>query len=138
LDGKDHFSINTALLTNGAMQVLHLNIPAPNAGFWTLIFRKVGYVIPTLLFPEIVFAVSFFQLFKSYSATNAMNSRRHKDWAMGHSFYENMGGYVLHHRDKTPIPLVMSEMISLLDANLTNDSPYFQLPELSSEYIMRG
>jgi hypothetical protein len=80
-------------------------------------------------------AQSFVQLFKSYSATNTMHTRGYKDWTMRLSFYGSMGGYVLHHRGDTPIPLLMSEIISLLDANPMDGPPYFQLPELSNEYI---
>ena len=113
--------------------VLHLNIPAPNDGVWALFKRKLKWMIITLIAPEITCSVALRQWQESRLAVREMK-KLGVTWTTVQGFYAAMGGYVLQRRDNTNVPLLSSEIISLLKNNPEKE-PSFQLPPLEESDI---
>ncbi|KAI4199934.1 MAG: hypothetical protein LQ350_004286 [Teloschistes chrysophthalmus] len=84
---------------------LHLNIPAANEGTWKPILRKVRWMILTILGPEFVAALAAGQRANAKRVRDQFYDLGCKQWTLRHSFYANMGGFVLQPRDSTPFPI---------------------------------
>lgn len=108
---------------------LHLNVPASKEGPWRPVLRKFRWMVLTILGPEFVFAFAAGQRFNARRALNTMRGMNYSEWTLRHSFYANMGGFVLQARDSAPFPIHGLHIIYLLKEG------YLDLPEITSEEI---
>ena len=108
---------------------LHLNVPTPKEGSWRPIVRKLRWMMLTILGPE--FAVTFAagQRANAKRGLRTMREMGYSEWTLRHSFYANMGGFVLQARDSTPFPIHGLHLTYLLKEG------YLKLPEITSEEI---
>ena len=108
---------------------LHLNVPAPNEGYWKPIFRKFRWMVLTILGPEFVFAFAAGQRCNAQRMLEAFKEMGHHEWTLRHCFYANMGGFVLQPRDSVPFPIHGLHLVWLLKEK------YLELPEITAEEI---
>lgn len=108
---------------------LHLNVPASNEGQWRPILRKLRWMMLTLLGPEFVVALAAGQRANARRAFNTIRGMGYSEWTLRHSFYANMGGFVLQARDSKPFPIHGLHIIYLLKEG------YLNLPEITSQEI---
>jgi len=107
-------SQSSIMLGANTSQVLHLNCPAPDDGYWTLFLRKTKWMFITLLAPEFTFSIAAMQWFECRTATAQFRYHGHPGWTMTHSFYARMGGFVLETPDHSVIPLFPRELFDLV------------------------
>ena len=108
---------------------LHLNIPASNEGQWRPILRKLRWMMLTLLGPEFVVAFAAGQRANARRTKTSVRGMGYSGWTLRHSFYANMGGFVLQARDSKPFPIHGLHVIYLLKEG------YLNLPEITSQEI---
>lgn len=108
---------------------LHLNVPATGEGEWRPILRKFRWMMLTILGPEFTVAFAAGQRANAKRTLHTMRGMGYSEWTLRHSFYANMGGFVLQARDSTPFPIHGLHLIYLLKES------YLDLPEISSEEI---
>ena len=108
---------------------LHLNVPASNEGAWRPVLRKMRWMALTLLGPEFAVGIAAGQRANARRMFDAMREMGYSDWTMRHSFYANMGGFVLQARDSTPFPIHGLHLIYLLKEG------YLDLPTITSDEI---
>ena len=108
---------------------LHLNIPAPNEGYWKPIFRKFRWMLLSIFGPEFVFAFAAGQRCNAKRVLKSLKRMGHHEWTLRHCFYANMGGLVLQPRDSVPFPIHGFHLLWLLEEK------YLELPEIKAEEI---
>ncbi len=108
---------------------LHLNVPATKEGEWRPILRKFRWMMLTILGPEFAVAFAAGQRANAKRGLTTMRGMGYSCWTLRHSFYANMGGFVLQARDSTPFPIHGLHLIYLLEKG------YLDLPEITSEEI---
>ena len=86
-------------------------------------------MVLTILGPEFAFALAAGQQANAKRALNAMKGMGYSGWTLRHSYYANMGGFVLQARDSAPFPIHGLHLIYLLKEG------YLDLPEITSEEI---
>ena len=94
---------------------LHLNVPAPDEGTWPPFLRKLRWMILTIIGPEFVVVIAAGQRANARRTTDAIRALGHTQWTPRHSFYANMGGFVLQPRDSTPFPINGMQLVYLLE-----------------------
>ena len=108
---------------------LHLNVPASKEGEWRPILRKFRWMMLTILGPEFAVAFAAGQRANAKRTFNAIRGMGYAEWTLRHSFYANMGGFLLQARDSTPFPIHGLHLVYLLKEG------YLDLPEITSEEI---
>lgn len=108
---------------------LHLNVPASKEGHWRPVLRKFRWMVFTILGPEFVVAFAAGQRANAKRALDTMRGMGYSEWTQRHSFYANMGGFVLQARDSAPFPIHGLHLIYLLKEG------FLDLPEITSEEI---
>ncbi|KAL6722316.1 hypothetical protein ACLMJK_001423 [Lecanora helva] len=108
---------------------LHLNVPAPNEGYWRPILRKFRWMVLTIFAPEFVFALAAGQRCDAKRVLDSLKRMGYHEWTLRHCFYSNMGGFVLHPRDSVPFPIHGFHFRWLLR------NGYIELPSLKTEEI---
>ena len=108
---------------------LHLNVPASNEGAWRCLFRKFRWMILTILGPEFVVAPAAGQRANARRTTDSLRALGYSQWTLRHSFYANMGGFVLQPRDSTPFPIHGIHIVYLVKEG------YLALPEITEDEI---
>ena len=83
----------------------------------------------TLLGPEFVFAIAAGQRAEAKRARNALRKMGYSEWTLRHSFYLNMGGFVVQPLDSEPFPLYRKHLVYLLREG------FVVLPDITSEEI---
>ena len=83
----------------------------------------------TILGPEFVVALAAGQRSNAKRALRSMRTMGYSEWTLRHSYYANMGGFVLQPRDSAPFPIHGLHLIYLLEEG------YVNLPEITSEEI---
>jgi hypothetical protein len=71
------------------------------------IIKQVRLMVFTLLAPEFLLLKAVAELNSAGSISKKLGVRANSDgvpWSMVHSFFSNMGGFVIHFKDYTPIP----------------------------------
>lgn len=108
---------------------LHLNVPASKEGTCRIVLRKFRWMILTILGPEFVVAFAVGQRAEAKRVLNTMRGMGYSKWTLRHSFYANMGGFVLQARDSAPFPIHGLHIVYLVKEG------YLDLPEITSEEI---
>ncbi|KAL8694132.1 MAG: hypothetical protein Q9218_001185 [Villophora microphyllina] len=108
---------------------LHLNLPAANEGTLKPILRKFRWMILTILGPEFVATLAAGQRANAKRVRDQFYEIGHKQWTLRHSFYANMGGFVLQPRDSTPFPIHGLHLIYLVKKG------YISLPSITEDEI---
>lgn len=108
---------------------LHLNVPASKEGSWRPVLRKSRWMVLTILGPEFAVAFAAGQRANARRALDTMRGMGYSEWTLRHSFYANMGGFILQARDSAPFPIHGLHLIYLLKEG------YLDLPEINSEEI---
>lgn len=108
---------------------LHLNVPASKEGAWRPVLRKSRWMVLTILGPEFAVAFAAGQRANARRALDTMRGMGYSEWTLRHSFYANMGGFILQARDSAPFPIHGLHLIYLLKEG------YLDLPEITSEEI---
>ena len=86
-------------------------------------------MILTISGPEFVFAFAAGQRAKAERAGKALEKVGYSEWTLRHSFYLNMGGFVLQPRDSEPFPLHWEHLVYLLKEGL------LAYPDITTEEI---
>ena len=86
-------------------------------------------MVVTILGPEFVVAFAAGQRANAKRTLNTMREMGYSEWTLRHSFYADMGGFVLQARDSVPFPINGQQLIYLLEES------YLDLPEITSEDI---
>jgi len=108
---------------------LHLNVPAAKEGTWRALLRKFRWMVLTILGPEFVGALAAGQRANAKRTLDTLRGMGYSEWTLRHSFYANMGGFVLQPRDSTPFPVHGLHLIYLVKEG------YLTLPEITDEEI---
>ena len=108
---------------------LHLNVPAPNDGAWKQILRKFRWMVIAVFGPEFVAVLAAGQRASAVRVHDTMKELGYSDWTLRHSFYADMGGFMLHPRDSSPFPIDGLQLIYLLQRG------YLNLPEITEKEI---
>lgn len=108
---------------------LHLNVPASKEGSWRPILRKLRWMLLTLIGPEFAVAFAAGQRANAERGFRTMREMGYSEWTLRHSFYANMGGFILQARDSTPFPIHGLHLSYLLKEG------YLDLPEITLEEI---
>ncbi|KAJ4500985.1 hypothetical protein C8R41DRAFT_807559 [Lentinula lateritia] len=69
---------------------VHPNLPAPNEGFWRILWRKISLMIVALIAPEMLVLWAARQWYAARKLT-----RRCKGWTETHAHFALMGGFAL-------------------------------------------
>ena len=83
----------------------------------------------TILGLEFVVGLAAGQRANAKRTLDAMRGMGYSEWTLRHSFYANMGGFVLQARESTPFPIHGLHIIYLLKEG------YLELPAITSEEI---
>ena len=83
----------------------------------------------TILGPEFAVGFAAGQRANAKRGLHTMRRVGYSEWTLRHSFYANMGGFILQARDSTPFPIHGLHLIYLLKEG------YLNLPEITSEDI---
>ena len=86
-------------------------------------------MILTILGPEFVVACAAGQRANARRTLDTMRWMGYSDWTLRHSFFANMGGFVLQARDSTPFPIHGLHLVYLLKEG------YLDVPRITSEEI---
>ena len=108
---------------------LHLNVPAPKEGIWWPIFRKFKWMVFTIFAPEFLLGLAAGQRLNARRTTDNLHAMGFTTWTPRHSFYANMGGFVLQPRESTPFPIHGIHLVWLIKEG------YLTLPEITEEEI---
>lgn len=108
---------------------LHLNLPGPDEGIWKPVFRKFRWMVFTIFLPEFTLALAGGQRANARRTTDALHGMGYSRWTTRHSFYANMGGFILQPRDSTPFPIHGIHLVWLVKEG------YLTIPEIGEEEI---
>lgn len=108
---------------------IHLNLPAPDEGVWRPVLRKFQWMVFTLFAPEFILALAAGQRANARRTIDAMRSMGYANWTIRHSFYANMGGFILQPRDSMPFPIHGIHLAWLIKEG------YLPVPEITEEEI---
>ena len=86
-------------------------------------------MILTILMPEFVVGFAAGQRANAKRGLDTMREMGHSEWTLRHSFYANMGGFVLQARDSAPFPIHGLHITYLLKEG------YLHLPDITSQEI---
>ncbi|TFK70496.1 hypothetical protein BDN72DRAFT_818699 [Pluteus cervinus] len=83
--------------------VLHLNVPNPNDTFFRIFLRKFQWMLIAALGPEIVTGLAMGD-FAASRRTEAMRALGSTNWTTTHSYFANMGGFIVYPVSGKPFP----------------------------------
>lgn len=92
--------------------ILQLNVPGLQERPIMRLWRKFCWWMFTLCFPELIAYIALAELFLAKQSYSSIK-RQNQPWTLTHSFFTNMGGYVLDSSGLEPIPL-NGQMLELL------------------------
>lgn len=75
-----------------------VNVPAPDYGNLDLLRDKFHFILLTLLGPELVFMLAFFQFQLARASVKQFRDDGYTNWSLRHAFYADMGGIHVQHR----------------------------------------
>ena len=96
--------------------MLHLNVPAPSDGFWTIFWRKARWLLLGVLAPEVPMLMACGQWSSAKRSVQQMRDLGFNDdqWTMSHAFFADSGGIVLQLQDDEPFPISAKQLAWLL------------------------
>ena len=109
--------------------MLHLNVPARHDGFWTLLFRRLRWLLMGALAPETLLLNSGGQWKSAKRSRADMASLGHKHWTVAHGFYADSGGFVLESPGFPHFPVSARQVWYLVDES------YIKVPDLTKKEI---
>ena len=108
---------------------LHLNVPGSKEGTWRPLLRKFRWMLLTIMGPEFVVCLAAGQRANAVRTLESLRGMGFSNWTLRHSFYANMGGFILQPRDSSPFPIHGLHLVYLLKEG------YLALPDITSEEI---
>ncbi|KAK3904899.1 hypothetical protein C8A05DRAFT_42099 [Staphylotrichum tortipilum] len=94
------------------------NIPGPKEGFWAIFRDKVGLASLGILGPDFLIVLAMGQRSSARQSFRKFKEHGHHDWTITHSFFADMGGFVLEARGlEQPIPLDAEQLFYLINHN---------------------
>jgi hypothetical protein len=111
--------------------MLHLNVPAPKDGFWTIFWRKARWLLLGILAPEVPMMFACGQWSSAKRSVKQMHDLGFSEsqWTLSHAFFADMGGIVLKLRDEEPFPITAKQLAWLVQHKHT------ELPRISEREI---
>ncbi|KAL9116693.1 MAG: hypothetical protein Q9187_006782 [Circinaria calcarea] len=111
--------------------MLHLNLPAPKDGRWTIFWRRTRWLLLGIPAPELLMTFAFAQWSSAKRSRAEMRSLGNPDskWTMVHAFYADMGGFLLCTPDAGSFPITARQLKYLIRRG------YLSLPDISKEEI---
>ncbi|KAG2367613.1 hypothetical protein BDR07DRAFT_1372749 [Suillus spraguei] len=91
---------------------IHPNIPGMNEGKFTVLFRRLGFMMIALLGPEIIITWAAIQFLCARTTANAFNDAF--GWTVTHGFFAWMGGFMLYFNDNQRATLTPDELLNFL------------------------
>ena len=104
---------------------LHLNLPSKGETRWQVLFRKVRWMVWTLVGPEFVLAFATGQRSRARRSVLKFKALGYPQWTLRHGFYANMGGFVLQPRDGKAFPVNAVQLLYLVEHG------YVEFPDLA-------
>lgn len=110
--------------------ILCLNLPAENEGFWRQARRKIYWTLLIVMGPEIVLQLSLGEWIQARCWTQEFQKLGYQHWGLIHSFFANMGGFVLQTPDEGSFPINAAQLHYLVSRG------YVQCPAISKKKIL--
>ncbi|KAH8663284.1 hypothetical protein BGZ61DRAFT_462822 [Ilyonectria robusta] len=85
--------------------LLCLNIPAPTDTWFSMVRRRIKWMVLAILGPEIVLTYAAGQWSRARHSVEYFHKSGYTQWTMRLAFFADMGGFVLHAKDSDPFPL---------------------------------
>ncbi|KAI0096634.1 hypothetical protein GGR51DRAFT_543090 [Nemania sp. FL0031] len=117
--------------------MLHLNIPAPSDTARHLAFRKLRWLLFSLLAPELVMMFAFSQFASAQQSVGDMRSLNQTQWTLAHGFYADSGGFQLHLPGYKPFPIT-AKQVAYLTQQGHIDIPTITKREISDKSKANG
>lgn len=118
--------------------VLHVNIPAPSDGYWSILFRKLHWAAFAAFAPEMLTLIAACQRSASLASAKYLRDQGYTHGTDVHSFYAESGGFYLHVPQEPgyppfpPFP-VNSRAIAYLVEKSYIDMPSIRLEEIKDK-----
>ena len=109
--------------------MLHLNVPAADDSRWTLLIRRIRWLILALLAPELVLLFASGQWASAKRSVVEMHDIGHQNWSLVHAFYADSGGFVLRAPESPEFPVTAKHIYYLLKKG------HLRLPSLTKKEI---
>ncbi|PSN72609.1 hypothetical protein BS50DRAFT_658609 [Corynespora cassiicola Philippines] len=121
----------TSLVTIGisTYTMLSLNILAPDDRFFTLVGRRIPWMILGIIGPEFPLTYAAGQWSRAKQSVHAFRASGYDDWHMRQTFFTDMGGFVLHARDDKAFPLNSNQLHWLVVNN------FVEYPKISRRKV---
>jgi hypothetical protein len=102
----------TSLVTIGisTYTMLCLNVPSPKDSWFTLVRRKLMWMVLGILGPEFPLTYAAGQWSRAKRSVKAFKTSGYENWHMRHAFFADMGGFFFHARDGDPFPLNATQL----------------------------
>lgn len=140
--------------------VQHLNLPSTSDSAMTIFLRKFKWMMITMLAPEWAFASALQsranagdmtkEVWKVREEKVSEEERGKRSWTLTHSFYANMGGFLLKIKDREPVsnrrrtlrdvfresdsfPINAAQMCELIKSGLLKDVPLISRQEIEDK-----
>jgi len=98
-------------------------------GQWRILRRKLYLTAVGIIAPELILMLAMGQYFSAKQTTSSFHDAVYKDWTLRHSYYADMGGFILHTRDWTPFPIDAKQLLYLITEG------YVSFPRISTKTI---
>lgn len=109
--------------------ILCLNVGSPKDTTWSLLRRKLKWMLLGIAGPEIVLTYAAGQWSRARHSVEAFHRDGHWQWTIRQAFFADMGGFVLQARDSKPFP-VNAKQLHWLVANKHLDYPKVTVEEI--------
>ncbi|KAF1984458.1 hypothetical protein K402DRAFT_422964 [Aulographum hederae CBS 113979] len=96
--------------------ILRLNVPGRGESEIHSLWRKVKWMVITVIFPELIAIIAITEFFIARETRDSLK-RLGINWTLTHSFFANMGGFVLESEglERFPVDARMIEMLIKAD-----------------------
>ena len=121
----------TSLITIGisTYTMLCLNVPAPDDRFFTLVGRRILWMILGIIGPEFPLTYAAGQWSRAKQSVHAFRASGYDDWHMRQAFFADMGGFVFQARDDKAFPLNANQLHWLVVNN------FVEYPKISRREV---
>jgi hypothetical protein len=109
--------------------VLCLNIPAEDDSFARLLWRKLRWMILTLMGPEFLLCFAIGQFAAAKRSVTEFKRSGYDGWTMEHGFFADMGGFVLAPHESQKFPVNAKQLHYLVTKG------YIPMPEVTKKGI---
>lgn len=109
--------------------MLHLNLPAADDTFRTIMLQKARWMFLGLLYPELIMCFAYAQMMSAKDSLQDMTSLG-VSWSVVHGFYADAGGFVLKAPDFDPFPMTAKQLYVLVSNGV------LALPDIGQREIL--